>query len=67
LPRLEPPEELLYATVHKTRENGTVVEVEPRLRFGTEERLSAALAASKSSTAVNTSYETCLLQKLPTC
>jgi hypothetical protein len=56
LPRLEPPEELLYATVHKTRENGKVVKVEPRLRFGTEERLSAALAASKSSTAVNTSF-----------
>ena len=55
-PRLEPPEELLYATVHKTRENGTVVKVEPRLRFGTEERLAAALAASKSSDEVNTSF-----------
>jgi len=55
-PRLEPPEELLYATVHKTRENGTVVAVEPRLQFGTEEQLAAALAASKSSNEVNTSF-----------
>jgi IS1 family transposase len=55
-PRLEPPEELLYATVHKTREHGTVVKVEPRLQFGTEEQLSEALAASKCSDAVNTSF-----------
>jgi hypothetical protein len=55
-PRLEPREELLYATVHKTRENGTVVKVEPRLQFGTPERLVAALAASKSSDEVNTSF-----------
>ena len=56
MPRLEPPEDLLYATVHKTRENGKVVKVEPRLQFGTEERLAAALAASKSSDEVNTSF-----------
>jgi IS1 family transposase len=55
-PRLEPLAELLYATVHKTRENGKVVKVEPRLQFGTEERLAAALATSKSSDAVNTSF-----------
>ena len=55
-PHLEPPAELLYATVHKTREHGTVVKVEPRLQFGTEGQLSAALAASKSSDAVNTSF-----------
>ena len=55
-PRLEPREELLYATVHKTRENGTVVKVEPRLRFGTPERLASALSASKSSDEVNTSF-----------
>ena len=55
-PRLEPSKELLYATVHKTRENGKVVKVEPRLRFGTEEQLEKALAASKSSDEVNTSF-----------
>jgi len=56
LPRLEPPKELVYATVHKTRENGIVVNVEPRLQFGTQEQLAAALAASKSSRSVNTSF-----------
>ena len=55
-PRLEPPTALLYATVHKTREHGTVVKVEPRRQFGTEEQLSAALAASKCSNEVNTSF-----------
>jgi len=56
LPRLEPSKELLYATVHKTRENGTVVNVEPRLQFGTQEQLAAALSASKTSRSVNTSF-----------
>jgi IS1 family transposase len=54
--RLEPQDELLYATVHKTRENGRVVKVEPRLLFGTPERLAAALAASTASDEVNTSF-----------
>jgi hypothetical protein len=50
------PEGLLYATLHKTRRKGRVVKVEPRLQFGTEARLEAALAASPVSTAVNTSF-----------
>jgi IS1 family transposase len=50
------PEELTYATVHKERENGQVVNVTPRLVFGTDENLEAALAKSKASTAVNTSF-----------
>jgi len=54
--RLMPPAELLYATVHKTRENGTVVKVEPRLQFGTPEALERALAQSSSSSQVNTSF-----------
>ena len=51
-----PPPGLLYATVHKTRRNGRVVKVQPRLQFGTESMLAAALADSAVSTTVNTSF-----------
>lgn len=54
-PMLAPPG-LLYATVHKTRRKGRVVKVEPRLQFGTEPMLAAALADSQVSTTVNTSF-----------
>jgi IS1 family transposase len=37
------PEELVYATVHKTRDQGRVVKIETRLVFGTLLNLSAAL------------------------
>jgi IS1 family transposase len=37
------PEELVYATVHKTREGNRVVKVEARLVFGTLVNLAAAL------------------------
>jgi hypothetical protein len=50
------PASLLYATVHKTRRRGRVVKVEPRLVFGTQAALKAALARSASSRAVNTSF-----------
>jgi hypothetical protein len=50
------PASLLYATVHKTRRKGRVVQIEPRLVFGTEAALKAALARSASSRAVNTSF-----------
>ena len=40
-PKTIPSPDLLYATVHKTRRNGRVVHVEPRLQFGTEEGLEA--------------------------
>lgn len=50
------PASLLYTTVHKTRRKGRVAEVEPRLIFGTEAGLKAALARSRSSRAVNTSF-----------
>lgn len=55
-PRTLPPPELVYATVHKTRKNGTVVKVEPRLQFGTQEQLNAALEASKVNRKVNTAF-----------
>jgi IS1 family transposase len=51
-----PPKELTYATVHKTRKNGRVVKIEPRLVFGRQEILTAALARSRCSSAVNTAF-----------
>ena len=50
------PKELVYATVHKTRENNRVVKVESRLIYGTAILLTAALLASSVSTHVNTVY-----------
>jgi IS1 family transposase len=50
------PEGMTYATVHKTRRRGRVVRVESRVVFGAAASLSAALAASTASRAVNTSF-----------
>ena len=55
-PRLEPPEGLVYATVHKTRRKGRVVRVEPRLVYGTPQALTNALARSPVSRHVNTAF-----------
>ena len=55
-PKTIPSPDLLYATVHKTRRNGRVVHAEPRLQFGTQERLEQALALSPVSHTVNTSF-----------
>ena len=55
-PFFVPTSELLYATVHKTRENGRVTEIDYRTVFGTEEQLQTALAASTCSRKVNTSF-----------
>jgi len=54
--RLLTPADLLYATVHKTRENGRVVRVEERLQFGTQASLDRALLVSNRSSSVNTSF-----------
>ena len=56
LPYRVPPKKLTYATVHKTRKNGRVVKVEPKLVFGTAEGLTAALERSRCSRAVNTAF-----------
>ncbi len=53
-PRVVPPAELVYATVHKTRENNRVVAVEERPVFGTPANLKAALDRSAVSDRVNT-------------
>jgi hypothetical protein len=50
------PKGLKYATVHKTREKGRVVKVEPRVVFGTGAAVAAALALSLVSSAVNTVF-----------
>ena len=51
-----PPQDLTYATVHKTRQQGRVVAVEFRTVFGTEESLRQALADSAVSSQVNTAF-----------
>ena len=51
-----PPPELVYATVHKTRENNRVVHVETRRVYGTKAALEEALANSTVSTRVTTVY-----------
>jgi len=48
-------EELDYATVHKTRENGRVVKVEQKIVFGVPQRIEKRLAESPSNT-INTAY-----------
>ena len=48
-------EDLDYATVHKTRENGRIVKVETKIVFGSEERINKRLRELPSKT-INTSY-----------
>jgi len=59
-PRVVPerrlPEDVIYATVHKHRENGRVTAVEQRQVFGTPEALEDALGGSAASRRVNTSF-----------
>jgi IS1 family transposase len=51
-----PPPELNYATVHKTREKGRVVNIDFRVIFGTIATVMAALALSRVSRAINTAF-----------
>ena len=51
--------EVIYATVHKERENNRVVQVSTRVVFGTPEGLASALAGSAVSRSVNT----CLVER----
>jgi len=50
------PSEVAYATVHKEREKGRVVRVEPRVVLGTEEQVAEALAQGSTAETINTSY-----------
>jgi hypothetical protein len=56
VPERRVPEGVVYATVHKHREKGRVVAVEPRLVFGSEDELEGALDESDVSHVVNTSF-----------
>lgn len=55
-PRLEPPEELQYATVNKERRKGRVVSVTTQVIYGDEETIKARIAASMSGVKINTSF-----------
>jgi IS1 family transposase len=59
-PRVVPerrlPEAVIYAAVHKHREDGRVIAVEQRQVFGTPEGLEDALGESAASQRVNTSF-----------
>ena len=48
--------DLMYATVHKTRENGKVVKVEQNIIFGNPEDIFRILDKSKVSKTINTSF-----------
>ena len=54
--RYRPKPGLVYATVHKTRVKGRVVNIDYRTVFGTDEQLQAALKRSRCSRKVNTSF-----------
>jgi len=51
-----PPPELNYATVHKTRKKGRVVNIDFRVVFGTVAAVTAALASSLVSNKINTAF-----------
>jgi len=54
-PVIKIDEQIDYAVVHKTRENGTVKKVETRVVFGNEQRIKERLEKSVSNK-INTSY-----------
>jgi len=56
MPAVYFPVEISYATVHKEREQGRVVQVEQRIIFGTAQQVAEALAAGKTARSINTSY-----------
>jgi hypothetical protein len=51
-----PPSELVYAAVKKTLKRGHISKVETVIVFGTKEQVDKAIALSKSSKKVNTSF-----------
>ncbi len=55
-PEKVPPAGMNYATVEKRREKGRVVEIVTRVVFGTMAAVQAALAKSKASRSINTSF-----------
>jgi IS1 family transposase len=55
-PYLDAPPELNYATVHKTRRKGRVVQIDLRVVFGKPEAIQAALERSTVSRTINTAF-----------
>lgn len=55
-PKKIPSEGLNYVVVHKTRENGKVVNIEPRIVFGREEDIAMVLKNSAVSRCINTAF-----------
>jgi IS1 family transposase len=55
-PHKEPPPGLVYATVEKVKREGRVVEILTRVIFGTMAAAEAALAGSRVSRRINTSF-----------
>ena len=55
-PELAAPQDLVYAMVRKTREQGKVVDVSIRPVFGTAQQLKEAVERSTVSTHVNTTF-----------
>lgn len=55
-PYMDPPENITYATVHKTREKGRGTKIEFRTVFGTGESVREALEKSAVSRQVNTAF-----------
>jgi hypothetical protein len=51
-----PPADLVYATVEKVKARGRVVEILRHVVFGTMEAVGAALAGSRVSRSINTSF-----------
>ena len=56
MPEFYFPVEITYATVHKVREAGRVVEVEGRVVLGTQEQAEETLGESGPSATINTSF-----------
>ena len=55
-PKTQIDSKLLYATVHKTRENSRIVNIERRIVFGDEQKINEKLESSTVSKVINTSY-----------
>jgi hypothetical protein len=56
MPPFHFPVEITYATVHKKREGGRVVEVSTRVLYGSEEQGERTLGESEQSGTINTSF-----------
>jgi IS1 family transposase len=50
------PVEITYATVHKEKEGGRVIEVNTRVLYGSDEQVEQTLAESEQSQTINTSF-----------